>query len=370
MLLNIIVYEHLIGGILLLFLLFGVLWGTLLCLILCAPYSYYPLFFIFIAVSVVLFFLSKKHFKTLNRRYIIISCLMFILSYYICSYAIFKPGKFYLSDTSNVKKYKKAVIFYCEGEMEKYTPYYAGNFIEKVPYILKPVKSLKIKYIYRKNGVNAKNKDLIKAAYNVKNSLLNYKPYYFYIAFSSYFPGIADSVNNAIKDGCQSIIIINYTPDENLNVKFSKLINQLKSKGIHVSITKSVCSVDEFVNVFYEKIKNMPQFDGIIIEGNPCGAGRKLKEKLTGLIYNEDNVITASDIEEGISYFKDKNLKNILYVNLNESSTGILNIEEINKLKNPSSDIKLTGIDSWGFDKGFVKAATKVLINEEMTDEF
>ena len=350
-----------------LFLLFGALWGTLLCLILCAPYGYYPLFFIFLVISVVLFFLSKKHFKAVNKYYIIISCLMFILAYFICSYAVFKPYQIYFSDTANVKKYKKAVIFYCEGEMEKYTPYYAGNLIKKDPYILKPFKALKIKYTYRKNGVNTKNKDLLKAAYNIKNSLLNYKPYYFYIAFSSYVPGIMDSVNSAINDGCQSITIINYTPDENLNVKFSKLLNQLKSKGINVCITKSICSEDAFVDVFYEKIKNMPQFDGIIIAGNPCGAGQKIKEKLTGLIYNEDNVIVTSDIEEGIKYFKDKDKKNIMYVNLNETSSGIMNIGQIVKFKDLSRSIKLTGIDSWGFDKGLVKASIKVLINEEMT---
>lgn len=351
-----------------LFLLFGALWGTLLCLILCAPYSYYPIFFIFLVISVILFFLSKKHFKTVNKYYITASFIMFIFAYFICSYAVFKPVKFYLADTGNVKIYKKAVIFYCEGEMEKFTPYYAGSFMKNVPYILKPVRALNIKYIYRKNGINKKNKDLLKTAYNIRNSLLNYKPYYFYIAFSGYVPGIADSVNSAIKDGCQSIIIINYTADENLNVKFLKLINQLKSKGIQVNITRSICSEDEFVNVFYERIKNIKQFDGIIIEGNPCGAGQKLKEKLTESIYSADDVIITSDIEEGIDYFKNIDKKNIMYVNLNETSSGIINIRQAAEFKDLSRSIKLTGIDAWGFDKDFVKASIKVLINEEMAD--
>lgn len=127
--------------------LFGILWGILLCLLLCAPSGYHILFTAIFLTSIFIFLISRKFFN-INKKNILICISSFIASYILCSYFIFKPSLKEFINFSNVAEDKKAVIFYCEGEMEKYTPYYSNYFINKKPFFLKPIYAYKIKNIF------------------------------------------------------------------------------------------------------------------------------------------------------------------------------------------------------------------------------
>lgn len=146
------------------FILFSALWGALLSLLLCAPYGYYPLFLIMLAISIAVYMASRRFFKLKTPLIYFTSTIAFISCYLLCTYTIFKPADFHYADTDNVVNIKEAVIFYCEGEMEKYTPYYANCFFKEKPLILKPFFAVNIKRIYREIGVNVKNKELINTA--------------------------------------------------------------------------------------------------------------------------------------------------------------------------------------------------------------
>lgn len=350
-----------------LLLLFGTLWGGLLALFLCAPYSYYPLFFIILTISIIVYFISKKYFKYKTLYTLVGTLFMFIVSYSICSYIIFKPANFHYSNSENILKDKKAVIFYCEGEMEKYTPYYSNYFFNDVPFILKPIYAMRIKNLYNTIGINTKNKELIDVAQEVKNSLLNYKPYFFYICFEGYVPDIKDSIHSAISDGCSEITILNYTANFDLENMLNKKIDieGLKSKGVHIKFTQSVCSTEVFVEMYTSRIVNMPfTWDGILILSDDYYASNSLKASLSDYGYTESQIIISRDIDESIKYFIDKGSKNILYVNITETSSGIKSDVIIpNQFDKYKDKIKITGLKSWGYDRRLVKASINVLLD-------
>lgn len=346
-------------------LLFSTLWGGLLALFLCAPYSYYPLFFIILAISIVVFFVSKKTFRHKSLYLYIGTLSIFLASYSLCTYIIFKPGDFHYSRGGNVLQDRSAVIFYCEGEMEKYTPYYSNYFFKDVPFLLKPIYAMQIKSVYRNIGVNTKNKELIQVAQEVKNSLLNYKPYFFYICFEGYVPDIKDSIHSAISDGCSDITILNYTSNLQLeNVIREKIdVEYLKSKNINIKFTQSVASTTDFVEMFTSRIVNMPfKWDGILILGDDSSGSNGIKSSLENYGYDESQIVVSLDIEKWVEYFIDKGAKNILYVNITETSSGIKSDFIIpNKFEKYGYEIKITGLKSWGYDRRLVKASISVL---------
>lgn len=348
-------------------LLFGTLLGGLLALFLCAPYSYYPLFFIMLVISTVVYFVSKKFFKPTGLYIYLWSLLLFLSSYLLCSYIIFKPADFHYSGVKNIKSDKKAVVFYCEGEMEKYTPYYSNYFFKDVPFIIKPVYAMKIKRLYRSIGVNTKNKELIDIAKEVKNSLLNYNPYLFYICFEGYVPDIKDSIYSAISDGCSDITILNYTANFNLEDIINKKIDieGLKSKGIQIKFTQPVCTTEDFVEMFVSRIVNMPfKWDGILILGDDSRASISLKASLKKYSYSDSQIIISREIDESVNYFIDNGAKSILYINISETSSGIKSDVIIpEKFEKYKDKIKITGLKSWGNDMRLVKSSIKVFLD-------
>lgn len=348
-------------------LLFATLWGGLLSLFLCAPYNYYPLFFVILAISFVAYFVSRKFLKYKTLYMYIGAIIMFIFSYSISSYIIFKPADFHYSRSENTGKSKKAVIFYCEGEMEKYTPYYSNYFFEDIPFIIKPFYAMKIKKLYREIGVNTKNKELIDVAKEVKNSIINYEPYLFYICFEGYVPNIKDSIHSAIIDGCSEITILNYTSNYNLENTISKKIDidGLRSRNINLKFTQPVCSSQDFVEMFTSRIVNMSlAFDGILILGDDYRTANNLKTSLKEYGYNDSQIIISNDIKESMDYFINNGAKSILYVNISESSSGIRSDVIIpKKFMKYNDKIKITGLKSWGYDRKLVKASIKVFID-------
>lgn len=348
--------------------LFSILWGLLIPLILCAPYSYYPLFIIVLLSSIAFYIFSRRFFKNGTKYSCFIGVLLFMLSYSICSYIIFKPADFHYNDSKNVLKDKKAVIFYCEGEMEKYTPYFSNYFFKNKPFILKPFYALNIKRIYRKIGVNTKNKELVDTALEVKNSLLNYNPYLFYLCFDGYTPDIKDSIYSAIGDGCGSITIINYSSNQNLKEMVSNRINlnAITSLGVKIEFTDSVYSTALFSEYFIEKIANMSFYDGILLIDGETPTSLNIKSSLMELGYKNHQIFISKDIEECLDKFKSNGASNILYVNLIESSNG-LNAEVITpkRFKKHSTKMKIYGLKSWGYDKRLVKASLEVFLKAQ-----
>ncbi len=347
--------------------LFGALWGGLLALFLCAPYGYYPLFFMILAISIVVFIVSKKAFKYKMPYLYSGAILVFFASYSLCSYIIFKPGDFHYSRGENLLKNRKAVIFYCEGEMEKYTPYYSNYFFKDVPVVLKPFYAMKIKDLYRSIGVNTKNQELLQTAKEVKNSLLNHGPYYFYICFEGYVPDIKDSIHSAISDGCSEITILNYTANLELENTVRRKINieYLKSKNINVNFTNSVCTTEDFIKMFVSKIVNMPYtWDGIIILGEEGPGPIGIRDSLKNYGYDESQIFIGLDIDKSIKYFMDRKAKNILYVNTTETSSGIkADITIPRKFEKYGYAMKIKGLKSWGYDRRLVNASVKVLLD-------
>lgn len=350
----------------LLIMMFSILWGLLIPLIFCAPYSYYPLFIIVLLSSIAAYIFSRRFFKKETKYSCFFAILIFILSYSLCSFIIFKPADFHYTDINNNIKDKKAVIFYCEGEMEKYTPYYSNCFFKDKPFILKPFYALEIKRIYKKIGVNTKNKELVETALEVKNSLLNYNPYLFYICFDSYTPDIKDSIYSAIEDGCKSIIIINYSSNQKLYDMVSKRIN-IASLGIKIEFTAPVYSTNLFSDYMVERITNMNlHFDGILLIDDNTPTAQKIKASLMELGYKNHQIFISENIEECLNIFRANGTSNILYVNLTESGNGI-NAEVITpkRFEKHSKNMKINGLKAWEYDKRLVKASLEVFLKVE-----
>jgi hypothetical protein len=321
-----------------------------------------------LVVSIIIFIISKKYFKVTRKLYYALSLILFFSSYSICSFLIFKPADFHYSDINSVSSNKKAVIFYCEGEMEKYTPYFANNFFKDTHLVLKPINAMKIKNIYNTIEISEKNKDLIAVAQDVKKSILNYGPYYYYIAFSSYVPDAKDAVYSAISDGCSDITIINYSANANLENDITDKINlsHLKSK-VNIKFTKPVYLMEKMPEIFTSKVLNMPlKWDGILLLDNENTTSLKIKSNLMENGYQDAQIIIKSDIPSAMSYFKDNNMKNILYVNLLESSNGIkAEVITPKEFESYSKEFKISGIKSWGYDKNFGKLAIKAYVESQ-----
>ncbi|CDF58523.1 hypothetical protein TCEL_00569 [Thermobrachium celere DSM 8682] len=253
--------------------------------------------------------------------------------------------------------------------MEKYTPYYANAFLERVPFYIKPIFSYRIKKIYSELEINNKNNTLNLVARDVKSSILSYKPYYFYIAYSGYTPTLNDAITYAVNDGCSEIIVINYTPYENIFEITKKYVdyNKLTSNGINIKFTKSVQDTGEFHQYIVEKIINMPaKFDGIIFITKNNENATSIKTQLNEYYRKDDIFYITDNFENGIKHFINKGCNNILYVSLDESSSGITAEYFYPKIALKYSDkINIVGIKDWGYDKLLVKASIRCFLEKE-----
>lgn len=348
--------------------LFSILWGILICLILSSPVGYYPLFVSLFIVSVAVYFVAKK-LLTINKRIIILNIIFFFISYILCSYFLFKPSTNNYFNFSNISKEKKAIVFYCEGEMEKYTPYYSGYLSSNVPFYLKPIYAHQIKRIYSKIELNSKNQTLNLIARDVKSSVLSYKPYYFYIAYSAYTPTINNALSSAINDGCSEIFIINYTANKNLENDLKSFVDfeYFENNGVKISISKSIQQKGEFQEYMANRVINMPlKFDGIVIVTKNEDVGTSVKSIINESYKNDDFILITDNIEEGVKSFITKGANNILYICLDESASG-LNSEYYypEVLLKYSGKVNIVGIKDWGYDRALVKAAIKSFLEIE-----
>lgn len=351
-----------------LFLFFSII-GVLFCLILCAPYSYYPLLTALILAAILLLFIFKEKAKPQSKYWYIFNIIIIFVSYYICSFIIFKPVKSNFSYDMNLDRNKKAVIFYCEGEMEKYTPYYSNYFMKDSACYLKPFKALKVKKYYKKIGVNKKNEDLLHIASLVRDSLLRNYPYYFYIAFDGYIPNIKDSIFQALSDGCKSITIINYSQNNNLNKIIENDINMkiIENSQIKITITKPITSEETFCNGIVNRIISLPvKYDGILLIGENDNCNILIKELLSQYGYNDKQILISKDVDSSMAYFTNINCKNILYVDMMQSSSGIESeIIVPEKFLKYTDRFKISGLKSWGFNNEYVNAAIKVFVDAQ-----
>jgi hypothetical protein len=345
-------------------LLFIIIWAVLLCLFLAVPFGYYPLIIVAFLISIITFPLLQKHIKPIKKILYPLAAALFVAAFTITSWTIFRPVKGSLPQACQVDSEKKAVIFYCQGEMDRYSTLYAKGLLEKSPYILKPMKAFQLKRLYKKAGGSLKNYSLIKVASEVKNSLLNNGPYYYYVAFSDYSPSIGASLSQAIKDGCGDITIINYTCCYDLEKSLaSKLkLDYLQAHGIAVRVSSPVCSSPSFQQVFLSRVINMPQkYDGILLISKYSPFSTSLQSMLIENGYSSRQIVVTDSIKEGLDYFTNQRCSNVLYVDLTQSGDGICSQviipEEIHKYK-PSYSV--TGIKEWGYDISFVRASIDV----------
>ena len=345
--------------------LFPLLWGTLISLILCAPFGYYPLFLVILGASIIIFIYSIRFFTKLKIRHYLFFLIPILISYALCSFIIFKPTVLNYKYNKNISPSKKAVIFYCKGEMEKYSPKYANYFFKNYHFLLKPFYAAKIKNLYKDADTKNNNTNLLLTARGVKNSIINYKPYFFYLAFAYYFPDITTSIQDAINDGCSDITILNYTNNSNIENEISKDIHlfELRNSGLTINFTPSVYTSDNFVIGITNQIDNMSiKYDGILIIDNTTDTSVKIKAHFSNLGYEDKFVIISTDVDASMQYFIQNKKNNILYINLIETD-GYVTSEMIlvKKFQKYNDTIKISGINNWGYDKTIVKAAIEVL---------
>lgn len=341
--------------------LFPILWGSLVALILCAPTNYYLYLFSILLASIAMFIYSRRFYQNPKLNFILIALIPLIISYSLCSLIIFKPHEVKLINNKNLSPDKKAVIFYCNGEMEKYSPKYAGSLLKSDNFFFKPIDAFKLKQIYNSVDIKKKNSEVIMIAKDVRNSILNYKPYYFYIAFSSYFPDLTNSIQSAINDGCSDLTIINYTKDP-LNEAFLP-VKELKSYKVSYEITKPVYDTPGFSNAIIAKIANLNlKFSGILILDDLTATSSKIKDGLFKLGYSEKDIVISSNISKAMNQFISNKTNNILYINLKDSGGGykseVLLPKEFEKY---IDEVKITGLNSWGYDKYLVKAVIETI---------
>jgi hypothetical protein len=117
-------------------LLFIIIWAVLLCLFLAVPFGYYPLIIVAFLISIITFPLLQKHIKPIKKILYPLAAALFVAAFTITSWTIFRPVKGSLPQACQVDSEKKAVIFYCQGEMDRYSTLYAKGLLEKSPYIL------------------------------------------------------------------------------------------------------------------------------------------------------------------------------------------------------------------------------------------
>lgn len=343
---------------------FSIIWAILLCLFLAFPFEYYPFIIIAFLISVMAFPLLQKYLKPIKKILYPLAALLFIAAFTATSWVIFRPVKGTIPQEGPVDSEKEAVIFYCQEETDSYSTFYAKGLIEGYPYMLKPIKAFQLKRLYKKAEGISMEYSLIKVASEVKNSLLNNGPYYYYMAFTNCSPSLGASLSQAIKDGCGDITIINYTSDYNLEENLtSKLhLERLQASGIAIRVSSPVCSSPSFQQVFLSRITGMPQkYDGIMLisEYNPFSSS--LQSMLLENGYESRQVLITESITEGLRYFTAQKCSSVLYVDLMQCGDGICSQvmipEEIRKY-NPSYSI--TGIKDWGYDIGFVRACVDV----------
>lgn len=339
------------------YIIFSILIGSITSLFLVSPRIYYPFLLVLILIGGVLVFTSKLSFRKPSKL-ILISLPIFILcSYFLTSIIIFKPKNINIVDIDNtsLSSSKKAVILYCDGEMEKYNPYYAGISLKNKPYIIKPIESYKIKKAYSNINSSDKNIDVSKIARDFRESLLKNSPNYFYLSYSGYTPNINESINLALKDGCQDITILNFC-NVKTNEDLESIKNSLKTYGVKLKISTPI-----FKNIpnnfILKSIPNdLSKFNKIIILSNNSKFF-DLKSDISKLGVDEANIILSNNISSEVKNLGD-DINKVLVINLLDFSNGLLERYTIPKAF--KGNISYQIISPFKYDKDFLE----ILVNE------
>ena len=270
---------------------------------------------------------------------------------------------------SKTTSLKKSVIFYCSGQMGEYSPLYASEMLKSENTLLKPFYAMKLKAIYRKIDLSHQNDNVLKVASELKNSLLRNYPYYFYIAYSNYTPDLFAALQASINDGCSSIQILNYS--YNKLALSPELSTQLKRHKISIEITPRVYTANNFPSAMTRIIEASTQKNhGILLLGNVDDISEKISSLLVSNGYLKQNILikpkTAANITAAFHYFENNHFKNIFYINLtNDNFDYKTEILLQSLLKKQSTAVKITGVNSWSYNKFLIRAAIEVLRNKQ-----
>lgn len=316
---------------------------------------------ILIGAGVVFFF--RKSLKRISKP-ILLSLPIFILcSYFLTSFIIFKPKHFEIENinTQNLSNEKKAVIFYVNGEMEKYIPYYAGNNIQNTPYILKPIESYKIKKAYSTIDTSQKNSEILKISRSFRESLLRNSPKYFYNCYGNYSPNLIETINIALKDGCKSISVINFTNSkiENINI----ISENLKSKGVQLNISNPILSNLKPEFVMDTLPSDLSKFNKIIVINND-NLGESLRSNLISSKIDEKNIILANNLNSIFNNIN-QNDKNVLVINLLDFPNGVFEKYDIPNKTKKYNNINFRVVSPFKYTDDFLE----VIINEYKNTE-
>ena len=316
-------------------------------------------------------FFSRSFIQYKSKKYYVLLLVPFLFSYYLCSLIIFDSKSPSMEFNSKTTDSSKAVIFYCSGQMEEYSPQDAGNLLKSENTLLKPLYARKLKAIYKKIDFSQQNDSVLQVAMELKNSLLRNYPYYFYIAYSDYYPNLYTAIQASIHDGCGNIQILNYSSKKlALSQEFAM---QLKKHKISVEITPCVYSATNFPIAITRIIEASTQKqDGILLLSNATHANNA--EKISSLLvskgYLKENIIVSpkatANLDAAFQSFSNKKVKNMFYVNLENDNfdyTTKLLLDDLSKKY--SGVLKTSGSNNWGYNKFLVRAAIEVLRNKQ-----
>lgn len=347
------------------YILFSLLIGSLISLFLIAPSEYYFMLLSLPIIGIILIVIFKKTIKK-PSRYILISLPIFILlSYFVTSLVVFNEKNIKIVDVKpeSLSEDKKAVIFYTDGEMEKYLPYFAGRRLSKTSYFLKPIESFKIKKAYDHIELSRKNIELIKIARDFRESLLKNSPNLFYISYSDYTPSLNESINSALIDGCKNISIMNFSNNKYNNENLEKIKKDLKVHNVNINISTPILKNLKMDYILKQIPSDLSKFQGALILSND--PPNNIKSEIQRLGINESLIHINNNITKGLSSLNSTSpsLKNILIINLIDFENGIFEKytipEEIEKYK----DINFNVVNPLKYNDDFLE----IIVNEYKT---
>ncbi|MEG0128869.1 hypothetical protein [Clostridium sp.] len=273
--------------------------GSIISLLLAAPSKYYLVISLIPLIGFVLVVILKKSIPKPNKYVFISMPFVIILSYLLTSFIIFRPINMEMKfDSSKLKSENQAVIFYCDGEMEKYMPYYASKSISDKPLILKPIESFKIKLGYSSINYSEKNKELLQISNEFRSSLLQNSPKYYYLAYSTYSPSLKDSILNAANDRCKSITIVNFSMKKNTTIMLENIKTELNLKGMDVKVSSPVIDSIKFETLLNNKDIDSKNFENVLVLMDKTD--QEVKDALYKKGFKDSNIFINSNIEDGI----------------------------------------------------------------------
>lgn len=335
--------------------LLSILLGMLIADILCSPNTYYPYLILMMAVFPAIIYFSRKTIFKYSKLYYLTALLSIIAAYLLTSYAIFhiprnQPTK-YSSNGGN----KTAVIFFAPGEMVNFSLNNAGNYLTNESFMSKPYICYKIKKYIK--SVSQINQNLIMTADKIKTSVLNHDNYLFYTSLSNDGNPVDSVISRACSDGCNKILIINYS-----DIPSSSIYSSQKTpQGVMVKVSPPVYESQAFIENLISKIGSSGvSSDGIYIIDNLTPGATLLKDRLIQLGYNKNYISLSKSLSNADEFFKANKLHKVHFINLMEGNNFESDFSYQSLLNSNSNDIICINHEASSYSESNVISAINV----------